>query len=61
MGVDEEGTRARLQAHFAELVHPKIEEHRNARQCLLLPEVVKDETADIEPRQRRRSTREPHG
>jgi adenylate cyclase len=28
MGVDEEGTHERLQAHFAELVHPKIEEHR---------------------------------
>ncbi len=28
MGADEEGTHERLQAHFAELVHPKIEEHR---------------------------------
>jgi adenylate cyclase len=28
MGVDEEGTHARLRAHFAELVHPKILEHR---------------------------------
>jgi TolB-like protein/class 3 adenylate cyclase len=28
MGVDEEGTHERLQAHFAELAHPKIEEHR---------------------------------
>jgi TolB-like protein/class 3 adenylate cyclase len=28
MGADEEGTHARLRAHSAELVHPKIEEHR---------------------------------
>src|SRR6516164_6030388 len=28
MGEDEEGTHQRLQAHFSELVHPKIEEHR---------------------------------
>jgi adenylate cyclase len=28
MGADEEGTHERLKAHFAELVHPKIEEHR---------------------------------
>jgi adenylate cyclase len=28
MGSDEEGTHERLKAHFAELVHPKIEEHR---------------------------------
>ena len=28
MGADEEGTHARLRAHFAELVHAKIEEHR---------------------------------
>src|SRR5215469_15203901 len=28
MGVDEEGTHERLKAHFAELVHPKIAEHR---------------------------------
>jgi adenylate cyclase len=28
MGADEEGTHRRLQAHFAGLVHPKIEEHR---------------------------------
>jgi TolB-like protein/class 3 adenylate cyclase/Flp pilus assembly protein TadD len=28
MGEDEEGTHRRLQAHFAELAHPKIEEHR---------------------------------
>ena len=28
MGADEEGTHERLQAHFAELVHPKIAEHR---------------------------------
>jgi adenylate cyclase len=28
MGADEEGTHTRLQAHFAGLVHPKIEEHR---------------------------------
>jgi adenylate cyclase len=28
MGADEEGTHERLRAHFAELVHPKIEEHR---------------------------------
>ncbi len=28
MGADEEGTHARLQAHFAELVYPKITEHR---------------------------------
>jgi adenylate cyclase len=28
MGADEEGTHTRLQAHFAELVHPKILEHR---------------------------------
>jgi adenylate cyclase len=28
MGADEEGTHARLRAHFAELVHPKILEHR---------------------------------
>src|SRR6516162_7644387 len=28
MGTDEEGTHERLQAHFRELVNPKIEEHR---------------------------------
>jgi adenylate cyclase len=28
MGADEEGTHERLQAHFRELVNPKIEEHR---------------------------------
>jgi adenylate cyclase len=28
MDADEEGTHTRLRAHFAELVHPKIEEHR---------------------------------
>jgi adenylate cyclase len=28
MGADEEGTHERLKAHFAELVHPKITEHR---------------------------------
>jgi TolB-like protein len=28
MGADEEGTHERLRAHFAELIHPKIEEHR---------------------------------
>src|SRR5215469_36392 len=28
MGVDEEGTHERLQAHLRELVNPKIEEHR---------------------------------
>jgi adenylate cyclase len=28
MGEDEEGTHERLRAHFAELVHPKIAEHR---------------------------------
>src|SRR6516164_11260009 len=28
MGSDEEGTHERLQAHFRELVNPKIEEHR---------------------------------
>src|SRR5215469_13826286 len=28
MGSDEEGTHARLQAHFRELVNPKIREHR---------------------------------
>jgi adenylate cyclase len=28
MGADEEGTHERLQAHFSELVHPKIAEHR---------------------------------
>ena len=28
MGSDEEGTHARLKAHFGELVHPKIAEHR---------------------------------
>jgi adenylate cyclase len=28
MGVDEEGTHERLQAHFRELVNPKIQEHR---------------------------------
>ena len=28
MGADEEGTHARLRAHFAELVEPKIAEHR---------------------------------
>src|SRR5215831_10160381 len=28
MGVDEEGTHARLRAHFRELVEPKIKEHR---------------------------------
>src|SRR5215472_2949848 len=28
MGVDEEGTHERLQAHFRELVTPKINEHR---------------------------------
>jgi adenylate cyclase len=28
MGADEEGTHERLRAHFAELVHPKITEHR---------------------------------
>jgi class 3 adenylate cyclase len=27
-GADEEGTHERLKAHLAELVHPKIEEHR---------------------------------
>jgi adenylate cyclase len=26
MGADEEGTHERLQAHFTELVHPKIED-----------------------------------
>jgi adenylate cyclase len=28
MGQDEEGTHERLQAHFSELIHPKIAEHR---------------------------------
>jgi len=28
MGTDEEGTHERLKAHLAELVHPKIAEHR---------------------------------
>ena len=28
MGEDEEGTHERLKAHFAQLVRPKIEEHR---------------------------------
>jgi TolB-like protein len=28
VGADEEGTHERLRAHFAELIHPKIEEHR---------------------------------
>src|SRR5262252_4216805 len=28
MGADEEGTHERLQAHFRELVNPKIAEHR---------------------------------
>ena len=28
MGVDEEGTHERLQAHFRELVNPKVGEHR---------------------------------
>jgi hypothetical protein len=28
MGVDEEGTHERLKAHFAQLVEPKIKEHR---------------------------------
>src|SRR3974390_3512977 len=28
MGADEEGTHERLRAHLAELIHPKIEEHR---------------------------------
>ena len=28
MGADEEGTHERLKAHFAELVHPKVTEHR---------------------------------
>jgi adenylate cyclase len=28
MGADEEGTHARLKAHFAELVHPKVAELR---------------------------------
>jgi adenylate cyclase len=28
MGADEEGTHDRLKAHFAELVHPKVAEHR---------------------------------
>ena len=28
MGVDEEGTHERLQAHLGELVNPKIAEHR---------------------------------
>src|SRR5215472_255248 len=28
MGADEEGTHARLRAHFRELVDPKIKEHR---------------------------------
>ena len=28
MGVDEEGTHERLKAHFAQLVDPKIREHR---------------------------------
>src|SRR5499427_4769624 len=29
MGADEEGTHERLKAHFAELVHPKVAEHRS--------------------------------
>ena len=28
MGADEESTHERLKAHFAELVHPKVSEHR---------------------------------
>jgi class 3 adenylate cyclase len=28
MGADEEGTHERLKAHLAELVNPKIDEHR---------------------------------
>ena len=28
MGADEEGTHERLKVHFAELVHPKVAEHR---------------------------------
>ncbi len=28
MGADDEGTHERLKAHLAELVHPKITEHR---------------------------------
>jgi hypothetical protein len=28
MGADEEGTHERLKAHFAQLVEPKIKEHR---------------------------------
>ena len=28
MGVDEEGTRERLRAHFGQLVEPKIREHK---------------------------------
>ena len=28
MGVDEEGTHERLKAHFSQVVHPKIQEHR---------------------------------
>jgi adenylate cyclase len=28
MGADEEGTHERLKAHFAELIHPKVTEHR---------------------------------
>jgi len=28
MGMDEEGTHERLQAHFRELVNPKVNEHR---------------------------------
>jgi class 3 adenylate cyclase len=28
MGADEDGTHERLQAHFRELINPKIDEHR---------------------------------
>jgi hypothetical protein len=31
IGADEEGTHERLQAHLAELVNPKIEEHRGGQ------------------------------
>lgn len=31
MGADEEGTHQRLRAHFAELVEPKIREHKGRR------------------------------
>ena len=58
MGADEEGTHERLKAHLAELVEPKIAEHRgrivkNTGDGLLaeFPSVLELETAEIGPAQ----------